>query len=500
MKWSLGSKVMAGYVLTLLVVPVMGALIYRSTTKYMTIVEQRKQGREAIVRLDAVLSDVKDAEIGLQGYLISGQDEYLEPYRRGKGNVFGNLAQVREWTAANAEFGRHLDQLEQDITNKLAELEQQIRARQQPDGGFEKARERMLTEAGTKRSEGIRNEIVKLQQEQRVEVEARVREALAQAAVTKWTIAGGTAAAFVLLGLAGVFIRNSISGPLDAVINVLTTSAGQIAAATVQVAANATEAATAVSQTTTTVAEVKQTVLASAQKAQCVAITAQQTEQASETGNRAVEEMLAGINRIREQTDSVAANIVRLSEQSRTIGAIIATVDDLAAQSNLLAVNAAIEAAKAGASGKGFAVVAQEVRSLADQSKQATAQVRSILNDIQRATSNAVLATEQSTQAVAAGLRRAEEAGQSVRTLSESIAQSAQAAMQIAASSQQQLVGMDQLTQAMESIKQASIQNAESTKQTEESTRSLTELGCRLKGLVFGDQKLLPVAEPGKGR
>ena len=500
MKWSLGSKVMVGYALTLLVVPVMGVLIYRSTSQYMAIADKRKQARETIVRLDAVLSDLKDAEIGVGGYLISGQDEYLEPYRRGKRNVLVNLAKVREWTAGNAEFGYRLDQLEQDIKTELAELVQQIKARQQPDGGFEQARGRMLTDAANKCMEGIRNEVERLQKEQRAEVEVRAQQAVAQAAFTKWTIIGGTAVAFVLLGLAGVFIRHSISGPLDAVINVLTTSASQIAAATAQVAANATEAATAVTQTTTTVAEVKQTVLAASQKAQCVAFAAQQTEQASEMGNHAVEEMLAGIHRIREQTDSVAANIVRLSEQSRTIGAIIATVDDLAAQSNLLAVNAAIEAAKAGASGKGFAVVAQEVRNLADQSKQATAQVRSILNDIQRATSSAVLATEQSTRAVETGQRQAEEAGQSVRTLSDSIAQSAQAAMQIAASSQQQLVGMDQLAQAMESIKQASIQNAQSTKQTEESTRSLTELGHRLKGLVFGSEKQHPLTGFGKER
>ena len=89
--------------------------------------------------------------------------------------------------------------------------------------------------------------------------------------------------------------------------------------------------------------------------------------------------------------ESVAQSIVRLSEQSQTIGEIIATVNDLAEQSNLLAVNAAIEAAKAGEHGKGFAVVAQEVKSLAGQSKQATNQVRAILGDIQKATNAAAM-------------------------------------------------------------------------------------------------------------
>ncbi len=112
------------------------------------------------------------------------------------------------------------------------------------------------------------------------------------------------------------------------------------------------------------------------------------------------------MKRIQTHMDSIAASIVRLSDQSQAIGEIIASVNDLAEQSNLLAVNAAIEAAKAGEQGKGFAVVAQEVRSLAEQSKQATAQVRNILGDIQKATSAAVMATEQGSKAVEAGVKQ----------------------------------------------------------------------------------------------
>lgn len=180
----------------------------------------------------------------------------------------------------------------------------------------------------------------------------------------------------------------------------------------------------------------------------------------------------------------IAESMVRLSEQTQAIGVIITTVDDLAQQSNLLAVNASIEAAKAGDQGKGFAVVAQEVKSLASQSKQATNQVRAILNDIQKATSASVMATEQGAKAVEEGVKKSEQAGQSILMLLSSISDASNAAAQIAVSSQQQLIGMDQATVAMENIKQTSNQNVESSKQLETSVTSILDIGYRLKNLV----------------
>lgn len=267
-------------------------------------------------------------------------------------------------------------------------------------------------------------------------------------------------------------------------VTVLGSSAGEILAATAQVASGAVETATAVSETTTTVEEVKQTAQVSSQKAKYVSDSAQKAAHVSQAGKKAIEETIEGIGRIREQMESIAASIVRLSEQSQAIGGIIATVNDLSEQSNLLAVNAAIEAAKAGEQGKGFAVVAQEVKSLAEQSKQATAQVRTILNDIQKATSAAVMATEQGSKAVAAGVKQSADAGEAIRMLAESIAEAAQAATQIAASSQQQLAGVDQVALAMDNIKQASTQNVAGTKQTETAAHGLHEVGQKLKQMV----------------
>ncbi|GEM_PF-482542 len=267
-------------------------------------------------------------------------------------------------------------------------------------------------------------------------------------------------------------------------INILVSSSSEILAATTQVATGTAETATAISETSSTVEEVQQSSKQSSQKAKNVADSAQRVVQVFQNGQKAVEETINGMNKIREQMDSIAQTVVRLSEQSQSIGGIIASVTDIADQSNLLAVNAAIEAAKAGEQGKGFAVVAQEIKNLAGQSKQATLQVRNILNDIQKVTGAAVMATEQGSKAVESGLKQSVQAGEAIRILAESSNEAVQAATQIVASSQQQVVGMDQIGVAMQNINQAGTETAVSMVQAEKSAKSLYELGQKLKTMI----------------
>jgi methyl-accepting chemotaxis protein len=182
--------------------------------------------------------------------------------------------------------------------------------------------------------------------------------------------------------------------------------------------------------------------------------------------------------------EALAERIIGLSEQGQAIGEIIATVNELGDQSNLLAVNAAIEAAKAGEAGKGFAVVAVEVKALAEQSKQATTQIRGILGEIQRATQAAVMATEQGVKAADAGEKVAQGAGESIRILTQSVHEAAQVAQHILVSAQQQVVGMDQIAMAIQNIQQVSTQNMAATQQVERAAQDLNTLSQQLQALV----------------
>lgn len=278
-------------------------------------------------------------------------------------------------------------------------------------------------------------------------------------------------------------LREQIQEILNGV-NVIASTSSEILASTTQIASGSAETAAAISETTTTVEEVRQAAQLSSQKAKNLSDSAQRVAQVSQSGQKAVDETVEGMNRIREQMEVIAQTVVRLSEQSQSIGGIIASVTDIADQSNLLAVNAAIEAARAGEQGKGFAVVAQEIRNLAEQSKQSTTQVRNILNDVQKATSAAVLATEQGNKAVEAGVKQSVQAGEAIRILTESSGEAVQVSTQIVASSQQQLVGMDQIGTAMQNINQAGMETAASMTQAEDSVKNLHELGQKLKELV----------------
>jgi methyl-accepting chemotaxis protein len=574
-RWTVGTKIGAGFALALAILVVIGGVSYRSTGKLTDTAASVAHTHEVLQHLEAMLSDMKDAETGQRGYLITGEDRYLEPFRAAQATSSQDMRALRNLTADNVNQQRRLDILESLINakdGKFAELNETIDARRDRARGFAVALQLVLTDKGKKVMDDIRKTIDEMRNEENVLLKTRSDEAQTSARNTTLTIIFGTLAAVIVLALAGFIITRNIARPLrdltavaeritagdlnvkvsantrtdevgvlartfdrmtqslrtmagaaeqiaagdlrstitpqspDDVLgnafarmvdnlreqtrqlvegaNVLGAAASEIVASTTQLASSASESAAAVSETTTTVEEVRQTAQVASQKAKHVSDSAQKAAQISLSGRKSAEDVGAGMTRIRQQMDAIAASMGRLSEQSQTIGQIIATVEDLAAQSNLLAVNAAIEAAKAGEHGKGFGVVAQEVKSLAEQSRQATTQVRTILSDIQKATTTAVLATEQGSKAVDVGTRQTEAAGESIQALTASVGEAAQAAIQIAASSQQQLVGVDQVAAAMGSIKQASTQNVASARQLEGAARSLGDLGQRLKQMV----------------
>jgi methyl-accepting chemotaxis protein len=187
---------------------------------------------------------------------------------------------------------------------------------------------------------------------------------------------------------------------------------------------------------------------------------------------------------VKDRVETTAENILTLAEQAQAIGDIIAAVTDIAEQTNLLALNAAIEASRAGEHGRGFAVVAGEVKTLADQSKKATGQVRLILGQIQKATNTAVLSTEEVTKGVAFAIKVGGQAGDTIKVLAETLADTALAVTQITAAVGQQALGMSQIHQAMKNIDQVAKQNTVATRQSAQAAENLNALGLTLTRFI----------------
>lgn len=267
-------------------------------------------------------------------------------------------------------------------------------------------------------------------------------------------------------------------------VTVLSNSVGQIINSTSASATGASETAGTVTETTIAAEEVRQTTMVATENSRFVADLAEETAKVSLEGRQATEDTVGQMTRMREQMATIAESMSGLLEKSQAIVEITSTVDDLAQQSNLLAVNAAVEAARAGELGKGFSVVAQEVKALAALSKEATAEVRRILDDIQRATAAAAVSIEQGSGMVEAAVKQSSEAGNAIEALTKSVSEAASAASQIAAANQEQLIGIDQVVTAMQGIQEAMKRHAESSKEIDKAAQNLNVIRDALQILV----------------
>lgn len=264
----------------------------------------------------------------------------------------------------------------------------------------------------------------------------------------------------------------------------LAASANEMSATSAQLGSSASETAASVMETATTTEEIRQVAQTTKDLAGTVTASSDQSYALSKESMTAILQMGENVQKIKSQMDNISQSLLNLSEQSQMIAEITAAVDEIAEQSNLLAVNAAIEAAKAGEQGKGFAVVAQEVKSLADQSKQSTRQVRKILTDIQKATSGALMAVEQGNKEMLQGADKMNQVDASMRAIAESLSKSVQLVQQIAYAVEQQFTGIDQINSAMNNVKTASAQNADAARNLEQVAASISDSGNKLKSFI----------------
>lgn len=530
MNMKIGTRIIAGYCIVLLVFWVVGAIAYQSMNSLVASADAVAHSHEVKEASNQVRVNLLNAETGQRGYLITGEERYLEPYRNATREMDGNVARLRQLTIDNPVQQRHIDRLQGLIGSKTAELAETINLRQQK--GIEPARELVLSDRGKNAMDEIRQVLSQLDDEENGLLRERDQEARKTAKFTSSSILLGGLIAAALSVIIGLVVQRSITSSLDSFIEFakgvgngdltqramvtkgdelgelavylnrmveglrsvaketslvsesLNAAITEISATTQQQAASTAEQAAAVQQASATMSEIRQSGAQISDRAKQVAATAEATSSASGAGLISVRETTSTMERIREQAETVAENVIALSDKTQAIANIISSVNDIAEQSHLLALNAAIQAAAAGEHGRSFSVVAAEMKNLAGQSKDATVQVRSILGDIQRSITNSVMLTEEAVKRVEMGRQQAKVADQTIRQLTENIEESVRAFQQIVGGSSQQQIGFEQVTEAFRNIGIASQETAAGTKQTEKAAANLTVLSHQLRAAV----------------
>jgi twitching motility protein PilJ len=213
---------------------------------------------------------------------------------------------------------------------------------------------------------------------------------------------------------------------------------------------------------------------------------AQQSLAAAEKGAVAVQNQISGMNEIRGQIQETSKRIKRLGESSLEIGEIVELISDITEQTNVLALNAAIQAASAGEAGRGFTVVAEEVQRLAERSGEATKQIEAIVKTIQADTQDAVAAMDKSTQGVVDGAKLSDSAGQALQEIERISRELAELIQGISAQTQKQSSSVSDVTRGMQGILQITEETTEGTKQTNVSISQLAKLAQDLRASVAG--------------
>jgi CHASE3 domain sensor protein len=303
------------------------------------------------------------------------------------------------------------------------------------------------------------------------------RTAANQAAATATILVTALGAALAIIaGVTAWLLTTALGRQIGTAVGQVQSSSAELQAAANQQATGAKEQATAMNEITTTINELLATSRQIAESAQRVAGVAEQAVGAARAGDGTVQSACTSIGGIRRQVDQVVDHMLDLGRKSQQIGAVLDIVTELAEQTNILAINATIEAVGAGENGRRFAVVADEIRKLADRVAGSTKEIRDLIEDVRGAVNTTVMATETGSKAVDAGDRQVNEVAASFKRIAELVTTTTDAAREIELSTKQQATAVEQVNVAIANV-------AQTTRETEASSGQTLQTASQLAGL-----------------
>jgi methyl-accepting chemotaxis protein len=480
--WTFGKKIAAGFAVAFALLAAIGLVGYRSINALTNTSFLVAHTHQVLEQVAGILSDMKDAETGQRGFVITGDAAFLAPYQAAIADVPQRVKDLRTLTVDNQNQQRRIEEAEPLIAVKLAELSRTIELRR--TAGFEPTMKVVAGAEGKKTMDELRRVLGQMDTEERGLLKQRAGDVNAAVSSATAAIIGGTLIALLFVCGVAWFLTHTLSQQIGTAVGRVQTSSAELQAAATQQATGSREQATAMSEISTTIRELLATSQQITQSAQRVAQIAGQTAAGARSGDQTVETAHAAITAIRRQVDLIVNHMLELGKKSQQIGSVLEIVSELAEQTNILSINATIEAAGAGEAGKRFAVVAEEIRKLSDRVGASAKEIRGLIDDVRSAVNTTVMATEAGSKAVDAGSKQFDHVAASFKQIADLVVTTTEAAREIELSTKQQMTAVEQVNVAMGSVAQASKETEASSGQTQQTASELASLSKQLLRLV----------------
>ncbi|MEO8004348.1 MAG: CHASE3 domain-containing protein [Betaproteobacteria bacterium] len=480
--WTFGRKIAIGFALSIALLVIIGGVAYRSLSVLVDSGHTVTHSHAVIESLARVLSLMKDAETGQRGFVITGSDPYLEPHRSALESLPAELKTLRQLISDNPAQLKREGQVEEISAAKITELKRTLEIRRTE--GFEASAKAIGVGEGKRSMDELRRVLDEMEHEEHELLKQRAEEAEAAAASGKWTILAGTVLCLVIAVLAGFMLTRSLTAQIGTAVGLVRSSSTELQAAANQQATSSKEQATAMNEITTTISELMATSRQIAESAKRVAQIAAQTAGSAKSGQGTVDTAQESFSAIRRQVDLIVSHMLELGKKSQQIGSVLDIVSELAEQTNILAINATIEAAGAGEAGRRFSVVAEEIRKLADRVGGSTKEIRALIDDVRGAVNTTVMTTESGSKAVDAGSKQFGDVAAALKQIAALVSTTTEAAREIELSTKQQSTAVEQVNVAIGNVAQTTKETEASSGQIMQTASQLTTLSGDLMRLV----------------
>ena len=480
--WTFGKKIAAGFALSFVLMATIGIVAYRSINTLSNTSQMVAHTHLVLERIADVLNVLQDAEIGGRGYIITGDESFLQPYQRTETKIVVVVKDLSALIANNPAQQKRIAQAEPIIVAKMSLTKRQIEMRKARE--IEAVTKLVQTGEGQMLMDDLRRIFGEMEQEERNLLKQRAAEVEAAVNTSTLSITLGTLVCLLMVSAAGIIITRSLSSQIGAAVQHMQSSSSELQVSSNQQSMGSREQSTAMKEITTTMNELLVTSKQIAESAQRVAHIAEETAIGARSGEQTVTKASDSIGGIKRQVDLIVTHMLDLGKKSQQIGGILEIINELAEQTNILAINATIEAAGAGENGKRFAVVADEIRKLADRVGGSTKEIKGLIDDIRAAVNTTVMTTEGGTKAVEAGAQQFSEVAIAFRQIVSLVSTTTEATREIELSTKQQSTAVLQVNIAVSNVAQAARETEVSSSQTLQTATELTKLSRDLLRLI----------------